>query len=228
MTQDAQAALRRTMETYSKITRFCLICNYVTRIIEPLASRCSKFRFKPLHANDTRARLEYIALEEGVRYEDGVIEALIRTSEGDLRKAITYLQSAAKLSQSTLIGVKNVEGKDSLALSSKITTRSIIEIAGVVPDEVIEGLLAICENAQGSFSKLFKAVQDATAEGYGASQVMMQMHDCIVASEVIGNKHKNAVLFLMSETDKRLNDGADEHLQLLDLISSIKTILQSD
>lgn len=91
MTQDAQSALRRTMETYSKITRFCLICNYVTRffpapslhrlavvstnryrIIEPLASRCAKYRFKALDPVNTTQRIEYIAQQEGVNMEPGV------------------------------------------------------------------------------------------------------------------------------------------------------------
>jgi replication factor C subunit 2/4 len=72
MTADAQAALRRTMETYSKITRFCLICNYLSRIIEPLASRCAKFRFKPLELQIMVDRLQYISEQENVQVDKNV------------------------------------------------------------------------------------------------------------------------------------------------------------
>lgn len=115
MTADAQSALRRTMETYSKLTRFCLICNYVTRIIEPLASRCAKFRFRPLEEERSKERLEMICQQEDVKISPEAILSLIRVSEGDLRKAIMYLQSASRLM-----------GKD-----GEIEEDVIAEIAGV-------------------------------------------------------------------------------------------------
>ncbi|TGO91676.1 hypothetical protein BPOR_0021g00210 [Botrytis porri] len=142
MTQDAQSALRRTMETYSRITRFCLICNYVTRIIDPLASRCSKFRFKSLDKGNAVVRVREIAGKEGVRLEEGAVEALIKCSEGDLRKAITYLQSAARL-----VGAVSPEGEekdnaDKMDVDEKMVTVSSVEdIAGVIPDNTIEKLV---------------------------------------------------------------------------------------
>lgn len=193
MTQDAQSALRRTMETYSKITRFCLVCNYVTRIIDPLASRCSKFRFKSLDQGNAKKRLEEIAEAENVALEDGVIDALIKCSEGDLRKAITFLQSAArlagavKLSQPRVNGHskkrKIVEDEDEDAMDidgandSIVTVTSIKEIAGVIPDHVIDDLVrALQPKARGTvYNDVSKVVTDLVADGWSASQVTTQV-----------------------------------------------------
>jgi len=76
MTPDAQSALRRIIEAYSKVTRFCLICNYVTRVIEPLASRCAKFRFKQLPVDSMVARIKDIA---GQSTKDGFSCSYIHT-----------------------------------------------------------------------------------------------------------------------------------------------------
>ena len=78
MTTDAQNALRRTMEQFSAVTRFCLICNYVSRIIEPLASRCAKFRFRPLKEDLIGDRLKLIADQEKVMCTDKVFERLTK------------------------------------------------------------------------------------------------------------------------------------------------------
>ena len=76
MTVDAQSALRRTMETHSRVTRFIFICNYVSRIIEPLASRCAKFRFAPLDGGAADARIASVCASEGVTMLPGAKEAL--------------------------------------------------------------------------------------------------------------------------------------------------------
>ena len=98
------------METHSHVTRFCFICNYVSRIIEPLASRCAKFRFKPLHEGIMEKRVQRICEAESVALAPGALAALGAVSHGDLRRAITTLQSAFTLAgspveASTLIDV---------------------------------------------------------------------------------------------------------------------------
>ena len=199
MTQDAQSALRRTMETYSKITRFCLICNYVTRIIDPLASRCSKFRFKMLDQGNAKKRLEDIAENENVKMEDGAVDKLIDCSEGDLRKAITFLQSAARLvgavktfhSRSNVKSKKRVleddQDEDAMDVDgvdeSMVTIQSIEEIAGVIPRNVIDGLLQAMQPRPkvAVYEAVAKQVTDLVADGWSATQVVTQVQIDFVA-----------------------------------------------
>ncbi|KAG8421647.1 Subunit of heteropentameric Replication factor C (RF-C) [Metarhizium acridum] len=227
MTQDAQSALRRTMETYSKITRFCLICNYVTRIIDPLASRCSKFRFKSLDQGNARKRLEEIASAEGVPLEDGAIDALIRCSEGDLRKAITFLQSAARLVGASAPG-KDGDGDEQMDVDSKPVTAKIVEdIAGVIPGQTIDGLVDALRprDAGQTYRSVSKIVEDMVADGWSATQVVSQLYQALTTDETIADAHKNKIVMVFSEVDKRLVDGADEHLSILDLAMRISAIL---
>ncbi|KAL8807757.1 MAG: hypothetical protein Q9223_002942 [Gallowayella weberi] len=243
MTQDAQSALRRTMESYSKITRFCLICNYVTRIIDPLASRCSKFRFKSLDQGDARKRLEEIAEIETVKMERGVADALIKCSEGDLRKAITFLQSAArlvgavkipqtratdhskrrKMTEDDPVDAMDIDGVD----DTVVTVSSIEEIAGVIPNNVIDDLIkAMQPKARGAvYNDLSRVVSNLVADGWSASQVVTQLYQQILYSDVILDKQKGKIIMIFSEVDKRLVDGADEHLMILDLALRVSGIL---
>lgn len=243
MTQDAQSALRRTMETYSKITRFCLICNYVTRIIDPLASRCSKFRFKMLDQGNAKKRLEDIAENENVNLEDGAVDTLIKCSEGDLRKAITFLQSAARLvgavktSHSRSNGnskkkvIEDDEDEDAMEVDgldeSVVTIKNIEEIAGVIPGDLIEGLLqAMQPRSKGAvYEAVAKQVTDLVADGWSATQVVMQLYQRIVYDDALSNKQKNMIVMQFSDVDKRLVDGVDEHLTVLDLALQVSGIL---
>ena len=215
MTQDAQSALRRTMETYSKITRFCLICNYVTRIIDPLASRCSKFRFKMLDQGNAKMRLEDIAENENVKLQDGAVDKLIRCSEGDLRKAITFLQSASRLvgavetSRSTMNGnskkrvLEDDEDEDAMEVDgfdeSMVTIKHIEEIAGVIPNDIIDGLIhAMQPRSTGAvYEAVAQQVTDLVADGWSATQVVTQVQKIAAAFPV------EELLILISSSTKR-------------------------
>ncbi|PYI00995.1 hypothetical protein BO78DRAFT_464939 [Aspergillus sclerotiicarbonarius CBS 121057] len=229
MTQDAQSALRRTMEQYSRITRFCLVCNYVTRIIEPLASRCSKFRFKALDNTAAGDRLEQIAKFENVRLEDGVVEKLIACSEGDLRRAITYMQSAAKLVGAGAGGKKDEDEDEEMADegSEVVTVRTIEEIAGVVPEGVLDSLVQAMQPKKigSSYEAVAKVVTDIIADGWSATQLLLQLYRRVVFNDAIPDIQKNKIVMVFSEMDRRLVDGADEHLSILDVALKISGIL---
>ncbi|NXP13744.1 RFC4 factor, partial [Thinocorus orbignyianus] len=202
MTSAAQAALRRTMEKESKTTRFCLICNYISRIIEPLTSRCSKFRFKPLSDKIQQQRLLEVSEKEHVKISSEAVSYLVKVSEGDLRKAITFLQSTTRL----------MGGKE-------VTEKTITEIAGVIPKETIEELLAVCRG--GSFEKLEALAKNLINEGFAVAQLVNQLHDAVVESGDYSDKQKSAIAEKLAEVDKCLADGADEFLQLVSLCALV-------
>src|SRR3990167_7129198 len=99
LTKEAQQALRRTMENYTQTTRFILSCNYSSKIIEPIQSRCAIFRFKSLAKEDMCTITEKIKHEEGLRFEGNINDVLFAVSEGDVRRVENILQSCSALSK---------------------------------------------------------------------------------------------------------------------------------
>ncbi|KAA8911068.1 hypothetical protein TRICI_003949 [Trichomonascus ciferrii] len=240
MTGDAQSALRRTMENYSKITRFCLVCNYVTRIIDPIASRCSKFRFKALDESNALQRLEYIAKSENVKHEPEALNKLLEASSGDLRKAITLLQSASKLgavggedmiddeySDEEDVAMGNTDNSS----GAPITVNTVYEISGRVPDDTMEKLVRTCRGEDtGSKNAVFRAIQstveDIVLAGWSAGQIVYQLHERLIYKDsLLNTNQKNSISWVLSEADKRLTDGSDEHLEILNVAMKVSKIL---
>src|SRR5712692_6089383 len=111
MTADAQTALRRIMEESSQFTRFILICNYSSGIIEPLQSRCAIFRFQRLDEGSVTTHLEEIAKKEKLKHSgDAVFGAIYEATQGDLRQAINLMQTASAEGEITTESVKSVSG----------------------------------------------------------------------------------------------------------------------
>lgn len=149
-----------------------------SRIIEPLASRCSKFRFTPLDTTSSSARLASIATAEHMQIDKPVLDTLISASSGDLRRAITYLQSASRLASST-------------TPPTPITASDIQEIAGVVPDAVVNDFASTIgiempesmdvddgkKRVKPGFDPIRNKVKELIREGYSATQVLSQVRE---------------------------------------------------
>jgi replication factor C subunit 2/4 len=246
LTQDAQSALRRTMEIYSKLTRFCLCCNYVSRIIDPVASRCSKFRFKSLDGEHAHDRIAHILETEGVSYEPRVIEKALTVSDGDLRRAINLLQSAARLVGATSGATnghapkksrKNVIEDDDEEMadagteeghckSTPIKVSDIDEISGIFPPELAEKLVSILHKGNTSnYDAVASEISDIAASGYSANEVLLALYNKIIYDDMVDSRKKYKMTLLFSEMDKRLIDGVDEHLTMLDMCLQIAGLL---
>jgi len=141
----------------------------------------------------------HICNEEGLNLDSQALSTLSAISQGDLRRAITYLQSAARL------------------FGSSISSSDLISVSGVIPEDVVKSLLAACRS--GEFDVANKEVSNIIAEGYPVSQLMAQFLDVIVSADDIPDEQKARICKKLGETDKCLVDGADEYLQLLDVAS---------
>ncbi|KAA3672202.1 replication factor C subunit 2/4 [Paragonimus westermani] len=202
MTAPAQAALRRTMETETRTTRFCLTCNYVTRIIDPITSRCAKFRFRPLDNEVARGRLRHICDAEGLKVSDEVLDHVLQLSHGDLRRGITMLQSVCQLWNPSA----QVNG-------AHISKEQLDDVAAVIPTGMITGLVEAAQS--GRFDDVQAQIKAILLEGHSAHQAIYQLHSLTIESDSLTDKRKAPLLETFALADSRLMDGADEYLQLL-------------
>lgn len=208
LTKDAQAALRRIIENYTKVTRFCIICNYISRIIDPLTSRCSKFRFQPLSDTAHLDRLSLITKQEGVVVSQEGLAAAMKHADGDLRRSINLIQSAASLFQ----------GK-------AITASEVTEIAGAVPQAVADSTIGMA--LQGSQRNKIQAhVDSIMGEGFSVTQCVQQLVDSVTVDPRLTDIQKAKAARVLSVADHRIADGADESLQLLWIASELSSICQ--
>ncbi|XP_067633392.1 replication factor C subunit 4 [Eurosta solidaginis] len=199
MTHAAQAALRRTMEKESRSTRFCLVCNYVSRIIEPITSRCTKFRFKALGDEQIIARLRHICELEGVKIDDTAFQSIVQISGGDMRRAITTLQSCYRLKGTT----------------NTISTADLLEMSGIVPEYYLVDFLDVCRS--GNYSNLEEFVRHIGYEAYSIGQMLEQFNEYVLRCASLTNKQKALICDKLGECSFRLQDGGSEYLQIMDL-----------
>jgi len=205
MTRDAQTALRRTMEKYSNVTRFCLICNYVSRIIAPVASRCSKFRFEPLSNTSMKTKLSEIAKMESIRIEDDTENEIIRMSQGDMRKSITLLQSASLMKSE----------------HETVTLQDVHTVAVRIPHHIIKDNL-IQSTLKNSFNAIHDAAHYVISEGYPVSFILPELMQFVMFNDALfTNLAKSRIALKIAAADKKLVDGASELLQLMDVLGEI-------
>lgn len=198
LTNDAQSALRRTMERYSATTRFILSCNYSSKIIEPIQSRCAVYRFKPLSKEAVAKRIKYIAGEEGLAMTEGGMQAIEYVAGGDMRKAINALQAAA------LIG-------------DKVDEETIYQITATAKPEEIRAFIS--KALSGDFAGARSMLDDLLlTKGLSGEDVIVQMHRAMLDMD-LPDKKKVKLIDRIGEIDFRMTEGANERIQLEALLA---------
>ncbi|UCH88713.1 MAG: replication factor C small subunit [Thermoplasmata archaeon] len=198
LTPEAQAALRRTMERFTHTCRFILSCNYSSKIIEPIQSRCAVFRFRKLADDAVKKHLQALAKNEKLKLNAKAYDAIIYIAEGDLRKATNALQVAATL------------GKD-------ITEDTIYHSTATARPEEIEKLVKTALNGDflGARSLLDELL---TTYGLSGDDIISQIHKNIFNLS-IPERSKVELVDTLGEIEFRLVEGSNERIQLETLLA---------
>ncbi|KWU45813.1 P-loop containing nucleoside triphosphate hydrolase protein [Rhodotorula sp. JG-1b] len=205
MTSAAQSALRRVIEQYTKNVRFCIICNYVNKIIPAIQSRCTRFRFAPLPQIEVEKRLNHVISQEKVNLSEDGRRALLKLSRGDMRRALNVLQACHA--------------------AYELTTESeVYQCTGNPEPADIEEIMKTMMN--DSFEVAYQRVSALKAEkGLALQDIIQGIYE--FASEVTFSA-PTRVYFLdqLSQVEHRLSTGGSEKLQLTALLGATKNAIE--
>jgi replication factor C small subunit len=198
LTADAQSALRRTIEKYTRICRFILSVNFSSRVIEPIQSRCTVFRFSPIKEDDVKKHMRKIAFAEKLQLADDGLETLIFISRGDLRKAINVLQVGA-------------------SMNKKITAELLYETSATAKPEDVKALIntALSGNFMAARNQLYDLL---IKYGLSGEDVIKQIHQNIFDLS-IPDDSKVRLIEKAGEIEFRLIEGSNAHIQLEALLA---------
>jgi len=198
LTTDAQAALRRTMESYAQTCRFILSCNYSSKIIDPIQSRCAIYRFKPLGPEAVREEVRRIAAREGLTITNGAMEAIVYIAQGDMRKAINAVQGAA-------------------IISPVIDEKRVYSITSTARPDEIDELLSLSLNGDfdGAESLLAQLLHE---RGIAPNELINQLYRALLKRD-IDRALKVQLIDHLGEADFRLSEGANSDIQMEALVA---------
>ena len=198
LTSEAQQALRRTMETFTSVSRFCLICNYSGRIIEPIKSRAAVFRFRTLSESDIKRFIDRIVKGEKLKIAKDAIDAIIYLSEGDLRKVANLMQASA-------------------VLGKRITEKIVYDVASQAKPTDVKKMLEV--TLEGKFEDARKILQDMLLkQGLSGEDIIRSIHREIYSLD-ISEEDKVKLIEKTGEFEYRMSQGSSELLQLEALLA---------
>ena len=198
LTTEAQQALRRTMETYASVSRFILICNWSSKIIEPIQSRCAVFRFRTLSGKDQLLFLDRMVKSEKVKIDKKAKDAIIYLAEGDLRKVANLLQASA-------------------ALKKKITEDVVYDVASQAKPGDVRKMVELA--LKGDFGSARGMLYDMLLkQGLSGEDIVREIHKQIYSLKVT-EQAKIELIQKTGEYEYRLSQGGSDVIQLEALLA---------